>query len=306
MIDWLVKLFGYVLLLKVCVTIVDYCYALFFSSGLDLVARYGKDSWALITGSTDGIGLCFAEQLAKRGFNVIVTGRDSAKVERVTKDLESRFPKIKTKGVTVDFSKSAELGFMDGLRKQIFGLDIGLLVNNVATIRYEHFGELREEDIVYTVKLNCITQALMLNHFLPYFKRREGKSGIIDLGSMLSLRPNGHMELQAGIKAYTRSLTLSAEQTGLYPDVDIMCLMPGWTKTNMLKDVKLSVLTARPEEVVEGALRDLGQTRESFGGPKHHLNSIIIKVLGFLLPSKYADRAIQKTEDYLRSIETKS
>lgn len=42
---------------------------------LNLVQRYGEKSWALVTGSSDGIGKEFALQLAKEGFNVILLAR---------------------------------------------------------------------------------------------------------------------------------------------------------------------------------------------------------------------------------------
>ncbi len=43
---------------------------------LDLVDRYGGDSWALITGGSDGIGLGFAQELAKLGFNICIIARN--------------------------------------------------------------------------------------------------------------------------------------------------------------------------------------------------------------------------------------
>src|SRR3984893_12013911 len=39
-------------------------------------------SWALITGSTDGIGLGFAKELCSRGFNVLLHGRNMGKLQR--------------------------------------------------------------------------------------------------------------------------------------------------------------------------------------------------------------------------------
>ena len=41
----------------------------------NLAKNYGEGSWALITGSTDGIGKAFAIALAKRGFNIVIFGR---------------------------------------------------------------------------------------------------------------------------------------------------------------------------------------------------------------------------------------
>lgn len=47
----------------------------------NLQERYGANSWAIITGSTNGIGAGFAEQLAEEGFNLILVGRSTAKLE---------------------------------------------------------------------------------------------------------------------------------------------------------------------------------------------------------------------------------
>lgn len=44
--------------------------------------RYGADSWALVTGSTDGIGKEVARQLASRGFNIILMARSSEKLDK--------------------------------------------------------------------------------------------------------------------------------------------------------------------------------------------------------------------------------
>ena len=52
-------------------------YRHFLRPRLNFKTRYGENTWAMITGSTDGIGLAFAEELAKEGFNLILIGRSS-------------------------------------------------------------------------------------------------------------------------------------------------------------------------------------------------------------------------------------
>ena len=44
------------------------------------LARYGKDSWAVITGATDGIGKAAAMYCAAEGFNVVLISRTLAKL----------------------------------------------------------------------------------------------------------------------------------------------------------------------------------------------------------------------------------
>ena len=47
----------------------------------DLSSRYGKGSWALITGASNGLGREYAFELAREGFNIILMGRNQAKTD---------------------------------------------------------------------------------------------------------------------------------------------------------------------------------------------------------------------------------
>ena len=58
---------------------------------MDHLQRYGgKGTWAMVTGSTDGIGLEFCKQLAKDGFNICLVSRTESKIKSVIEnDLKS-------------------------------------------------------------------------------------------------------------------------------------------------------------------------------------------------------------------------
>lgn len=49
----------------------------------DLYKRYGKGSWAVVTGASDGIGEGFCYELAKDGFNICLVSRSLDKLKRV-------------------------------------------------------------------------------------------------------------------------------------------------------------------------------------------------------------------------------
>jgi 17beta-estradiol 17-dehydrogenase / very-long-chain 3-oxoacyl-CoA reductase len=54
----------------------------------DTLSRYlSRETWAIVTGGSDGIGLAMARRLAQRGFNVLVTGRNEEKLKRVVEEL---------------------------------------------------------------------------------------------------------------------------------------------------------------------------------------------------------------------------
>ena len=49
--------------------------------------RYGKGSYAVITGSSDGIGKEWALQLAAKGFNLVMVARNRDKMEAVKREI---------------------------------------------------------------------------------------------------------------------------------------------------------------------------------------------------------------------------
>ena len=59
-----------VILSNICIFIKKY----FLLKQKDLALRYGKNSWAVITGGSSGQGKEFALQLAQSGFNIVLIG----------------------------------------------------------------------------------------------------------------------------------------------------------------------------------------------------------------------------------------
>lgn len=98
-------------------------------------ARYGKDSWAIVTGATEGVGKAAAIHLAKEGFNIVLISRTLAKLETVAKEVEQAAAtadkKIKTRVVQLDFTKTFDAAtFKKVYDEKLQDLDISVLVNN--------------------------------------------------------------------------------------------------------------------------------------------------------------------------------
>lgn len=66
---------GLVVILRKIVNILRSMYVAFLRKRRDFKKRYGANSWALITGSSDGIGKGIAISLARQGFNIILSAR---------------------------------------------------------------------------------------------------------------------------------------------------------------------------------------------------------------------------------------
>lgn len=278
-----------------------YLYLMFLCKELPLLKRYGSKSWALITGSTDGIGWNFANSLGSRGFNIILTGRSKEKLTERAAELRKAFSGIDVDTVQVDFAEDDQVdNFLGSLKSTT--KDISVLVNNVGTLCSSRMGDGAPADLKKAIKVNCIVQSLLLNEFLPRLAKRSLKSAVIDVGSMLALSPTLRVPVHAATKTFNTVLSAGSYADDRYSKIDHLCLMPGWTKTHMLKNTILSVLVAKPEEVVEGSLRHLGHTRQSFGSNKHFLNAIIRHVMYEFVPLSWRDRIVFRLEAFLRTI----
>jgi hypothetical protein len=76
----------------------------FLRPGVNL-RKYG--SWAAVTGSTDGIGLAFAEHLARRKINLVLISRSLDKLEATAADLRQKYS-VEVKVVAADLTKDDE------------------------------------------------------------------------------------------------------------------------------------------------------------------------------------------------------
>lgn len=88
--------------------------------------EYG--SWAIITGSTDGIGKAMAFELASKGLNLLLVGRNPLKLEATSKEIRDRLD-VEVKFVVIDMQKVEGVEIVKKVEEAIDGLDIGLLVN---------------------------------------------------------------------------------------------------------------------------------------------------------------------------------
>lgn len=76
---------------------------LLFMKPKNLLKRYGKKSWAVITGGSEGIGYGIAKELAKTGFNVILIARKKDKLIESCAEIEKEYA-VQTKYFVTDFA----------------------------------------------------------------------------------------------------------------------------------------------------------------------------------------------------------
>ncbi|KAL5991238.1 hypothetical protein ACLOJK_012145 [Asimina triloba] len=152
--------------------------------------NYG--SWAIITGSTDGIGKAFAFELARKGLDLVLVGRNPGKLEAVSDEIGREFRTTQVKKVVFDFDGDVS-GGMERLEKEMEGLDVGVLVNNagVTLPKARFFHEVDEGVWKSLIKINVRGMVKITKLVLPGMLQRK-KGAIINIGSAASIAIPSH------------------------------------------------------------------------------------------------------------------
>jgi 17beta-estradiol 17-dehydrogenase / very-long-chain 3-oxoacyl-CoA reductase len=242
-------------------------FRLFWRPPANLPAIYGKNSWAVITGATDGIGKGFAMSLARRGFNIALVSRNPDKLSAVAKELSS-LHSVETRTIVAAFDSASSPSFYKKLVKQVEDLDVSILVNNVGVYHLGDFVEMSIEEALRMVTINTFPQTHLTHQLLPRLLARSSRSAVIDLSSNASWQLGPQNAVYSATKAYNRFLTQGLAYE--YSDkVDFLSVCPSLTSTPMTNSFATSSLAASVQEVVEGALLDLGKKTVTVGATKH-------------------------------------
>ncbi|HZT70774.1 MAG TPA: SDR family oxidoreductase [Terriglobia bacterium] len=218
-----------------------------------------KDSYALITGASSGIGECFAHALARRGHNLVLTARSEGKLSHLAAKLAGEHS-IKVEVVPADLSirdAAPQLAAMLK-RRNIF---ISLLVNNAA---FGGRGEFWKQPIerqmaMVRLNINALTELTWL--LLPeMIKRKEG--AIINVSSTASFQPMAYTAVYAATKAFVTSFSMGIAEEVRPHGIRVVTLCPGGTRTNFFEAGNYGVRSIPgglqpPEEVVDEALKAL-------------------------------------------------
>jgi NAD(P)-dependent dehydrogenase (short-subunit alcohol dehydrogenase family) len=124
-----------------------------------------KGRLALVSGSTAGIGLAIATELAREGARVIINGRSGASVESVVAQLKASTG-ADVKGFAGDLSTAASAEQLAG---QFPGIEI--LVNNLGIFEPKAFEEIPDADWLRFFDVNVLSGVRLARLLLPAMRR---------------------------------------------------------------------------------------------------------------------------------------
>lgn len=126
-----------------------------------------RDSVALVTGASSGIGEAAARALAREGVRVVMTARSADKLEALEAELEGSI------AVDCDVGDPGQVnGVFDRIRRDFEGLD--LLFNNAGVGYFGKFEDTPREEWYEQVDANLYGVLYCTQEAIPLMRGREG------------------------------------------------------------------------------------------------------------------------------------
>lgn len=246
---------------------------------------------AIVTGSSSGVGAACVEQLAGRGWNVVVNySRSEGPAREVAKRCEAAGGEALV--VKANVAEDADCRRMVDEAMARFGR-LDALVNNAGTTKFvdhANLGGLDKEDFLHIYSVNTVGAFQMTRAAEPHL-RAAGRAAVVNVASIAGVRGIGSCIAYAASKGAMITMTKSLARV-LGPEIRVNAVCPGfiqgeWLRQGMgeatydrsktfLENTTPLKLTATADTVaesilqlIEGASLITGETLILDGG--HHL-----------------------------------
>ena len=135
---------------------------------------------AVVTGASRGIGPLIAEQIARHGGHVVLTGRSAADLKTVTSGLAAASPDVSF--IPADLTQPGTAASLARAVEERHG-GIDLLVNNAGGDPLREFHTITIEENLRTLQLNLVAPLALSHAALPGMLRR-GRGHIVNISAM--------------------------------------------------------------------------------------------------------------------------
>ncbi len=221
-----------------------------------LHSHFKSGDFALITGTTTGIGHSYAKELAKRKCNLICIANEGQELATQAKDFEREYD-IKVISHNVDFRDSHATM---AIAKEVASLPIKILINNAGFGLKGRFEANDVQDYVDIISVNATAPVILLRAILPEMQKRA-KGLVIHVSSINSLLPIPKNQVYTATKAFCSSYASAVARENKDSGIDFQLVLPGTTRTPFhdRQGAKPQKMTMMPEDVVNLSLQNVSK-----------------------------------------------
>jgi len=256
--------------------------------GNRLAERYGRGSWALVTGAGDGLGKAFAHELAECGFNLVLVSRTQAKLDHFSEALAPLGVAVRV--VCADLSDTSDATY-ELVAAATRDIDLAIVVNCAGVTIHGRYADIPTATVRNLIDLNVTTTAMVTRTLLPALLDHAAATGrraaLLDVGSIVGRFPWAGTQLYGASKAFVDHLTVPLGHE--YRDqLDVLSFQPTVMATAMAAGTEPAVITITPQAAAHAALSHLGRYTTSHGHWRHALAAALFRYL----PTELRDRVL--------------
>jgi short-subunit dehydrogenase len=185
---------------------------------------------ALVTGASSGIGRCYAEQLAARGYNLVIVSRDEEQLTEVAESITATAGvEVRTLAKNLATTTAAQELF-DWTKQEGYTIDV--LINNAGAFSFCDIVNTPSERIVDIITLHDITNTLLCKFFATDMASRGG-GHILNMSSYSIWMPWPGLSLYSASKAYLKSFSVSFAKEVRDKKVYVTAVCPAGIATDL-------------------------------------------------------------------------
>lgn len=192
-----------------------------------------KDKVILITGSSRGLGACFASGLADHGAKVVINGTNQATVDKFVQEIKAKGGQAT--GYAFDTSNSQQVILqISAIEAEVGPIDV--LINNAGIQRRAPLEDMSETDWRKVIDIN-LSAAFIVSKYVAQgmISRRQGK--IINITSLMAegarSTTGNYSAAKGGLKMLTKAM---ATEWGKF-NVQVNAIGPGYFQTELTQSL---------------------------------------------------------------------
>ena len=211
---------------------------------------------ALITGASSGIGALYAEQLAHKGYDLILVARDRARLDALAARITTATRRT-VEVLAADLADPAQRAIVEAKLRD--DASITLLVNNAGVGTHTPLLDSDVERMEQMIALNVTALTRLAYAAMPGFVAR-GKGGIINISSIVAIAPEVLNGVYGGSKAFVLAFSQSLHHELAGKGIRVQAVLPGATATDFWATGGLPLehlpanIVMRAEDLVRSAL----------------------------------------------------
>lgn len=192
-------------------------------------------NYFIVTGASSGIGEKICEQLAQKGYHLILVARRKERMDELAKRLKEQH-QTQSLVIACDLSQPQSAPtLMEEIKNSAVSSQVIGLVNNAGFGLHKLFLESELDRLNQMIQLNITALTELSYLFGEWMVAKKQKGYLMQVASVVGYSPTPQMAVYAATKAYVFSFGLALHHELKKQGIRVTTVCPGYTLTEFSK-----------------------------------------------------------------------